>query len=167
MEDFRESNRITFLRVWVKSPQITMQFKEVEILNNITQPIGQCLRLDDAYINSFNAMTIRILIEVDVLLPLKWVLMANEDEELLTFVSYEQLFEVCIYCGGMTIEKCGCDLQELDVNLFIVNKMFRDEPNVLPDGVKDDYLALADIKDDLIICLRQPPSRKGEGAWIS
>ncbi|KAB2625951.1 hypothetical protein D8674_017611 [Pyrus ussuriensis x Pyrus communis] len=151
MEDFRESNRITFLRVWVKSPQITMQFREVEIMNNITQPIGQCLRLDDAYINSFNAMTIRILIEVDVLLPL----------------NYEQLFEVCIYYGGMTVEKCGCDLQELDVNLFIANKMFRDEPNVLPDGVKDDCLALADIKDDLIICLRQPPSRKGEGAWIS
>lgn len=58
----------------------------------------------------------------------------------------------------------GCDLEELDVSWFMVNKMFEDEPDVLPEGVKDDCLTLADIEDDLNICLPQPASSKEEGA---
>lgn len=58
----------------------------------------------------------------------------------------------------------GCDMQELDVSWFMVNKMFGDEPNVLPENFKDDCLTLADIEDDLIICLPQPTSSKEEGA---
>ncbi|KAB2629529.1 hypothetical protein D8674_034324 [Pyrus ussuriensis x Pyrus communis] len=54
--------------------KIPMQFKDVEIMKNITQPMGQLVRLDNAFINSLNAMAIMVLIDVDVRLPLKQVL---------------------------------------------------------------------------------------------
>ncbi|TQE13243.1 hypothetical protein C1H46_001050 [Malus baccata] len=83
MEDFKKSNPVTFLRMWVQ-----------EIMKNITQPIGQLVRHDDASINSLNAMVIKVLIVIDVCMPLKWVLVVNEDEKLPTFISHENLFEV-------------------------------------------------------------------------
>lgn len=47
------------------------------------------------------------------------------------------------------------NMQELDVSWLMMNKIFGDEPNVLPEGVKDNFLTLSDTEDDLIICLPQ------------
>ncbi|KAM1068122.1 hypothetical protein ACFX2A_000115 [Malus domestica] len=62
------------------------------------------------------------------------MLVLNGDDKLLTFLSYKKLF-----------------------------KMFVDEPNMLPSGVKDDYLTLVDLEDDLILYFLQPASIKENG----
>lgn len=72
--------------------------------------------MDDGSINSFNAIVIRVLIEIDVHLPLKRVLILNGDDELSTFMSYKKLSEACFYYGRMAVEKYGCDMEELEVN---------------------------------------------------
>ncbi|KAM2196612.1 hypothetical protein ACFX1Q_000112 [Malus domestica] len=91
------------------------------------------------------------------------MLVLNGDDKLLTFLSYKKLFKVCFYCGRRAVEKCGCDMEKLEVSLFLVNKMFVDEPNMLPSGVKDDYLTLVDLEDDLILYFLQPASIKENG----
>ncbi|KAB2611020.1 hypothetical protein D8674_019052 [Pyrus ussuriensis x Pyrus communis] len=55
----------------IQIPWILRQFKDVEIKKNITQPIGQLVKLDEASIKSLNVMAIRGLLDVDVCLPLK------------------------------------------------------------------------------------------------
>ncbi|TQD96361.1 hypothetical protein C1H46_017995 [Malus baccata] len=110
-------------------------------------------------------MAIRVLIDVDVHLPLKPVLVVNRDEELPTFISYENLFEVCFYCGRRKVENCGCDEEDKDVSWFMVNKVFGDDPNVLPDeGGKGLGLAFPGIEDDLIFCFPQPEIMKEVGS---
>ncbi|KAM1087687.1 hypothetical protein ACFX15_012776 [Malus domestica] len=98
-------------------------------------------------------MAIRVVIEINILLPLKWVLIINRDDEFPTFLSYENLFEVCLYCRRRLVKNCGYDMEDLEVSWFLMNKKFEDELNVLPPSVKD-YL---------IICFLQPASSKEVG----
>ncbi|KAB2629528.1 hypothetical protein D8674_034323 [Pyrus ussuriensis x Pyrus communis] len=141
--------------VWVKISQIPMQYRELNILKTITKPIGDLLRLHDLYINSLSGMAIMVLMEVDVCLLLKWVLMVNGNKELPTFLSYESLFEVFSYCGRRTVLKYDCDVNVLDANWFMVNKVFIDGLNMLLEDFTDPNLTLGDLDDDLIVCFPQ------------
>lgn len=96
------------------------------------------MKIDDGSINSLNVVAIRVLIEIDIRLQLKQVLVLNGHDELPTFLIYKNLFEVCFYIRRRADKKRGCDLENLEVSWFLVNKMFEDEQNVLPPGVKDD-----------------------------
>ncbi|KAB2632644.1 hypothetical protein D8674_028891 [Pyrus ussuriensis x Pyrus communis] len=112
--------------VWVKIPQIPMQYKELNILKTITKPIADLVRLDDPCINSLNGMAIKVLMEADVCIPFKQVLVVNMDKDLPTFLSYKGLFKVSFYCGKRTTLKCSCDVNALDASWFLVN--------LLPEG---------------------------------
>ncbi|CAN6685559.1 unnamed protein product [Malus baccata var. baccata] len=46
------------------------------------------------------------------------------------------------------VENCGCDQEDKDVSWFMVNKLFGDDSNMLPEeGVKGLGLALPDNED--------------------
>lgn len=138
IEEFRECNRISLLTLWVQIPRLPVQFREPFIIKNITQPIGWLVRVDDGSINALNSMSIRVLMEIDVLLLMKMVLVVDGDDEAPTFVSYEKLFKVCIYCKRHTVDAYGCDEEDDDVSWFMINRLFDDEPKVVSEEVKDD-----------------------------
>lgn len=73
-----------------------MQFSDVEIMKNITQPIARLAKLDEVSIKSLNTIAIMRLIDVNVCLLFKRVLLVNGDDKLPTFISCENLFEVCL-----------------------------------------------------------------------
>ena len=90
-------------------------------------------------------MSIRVLVGIHVRLPLKRVLVVNGDDDLPSFLSYEKLFEVCFYCGRHIIEGSGCDEGDDDVSWFMINRLFKDVPKVVLNGIKDGCLTLADV----------------------
>lgn len=69
-EDFRDSNPITLLRIWVQIPPLPVKFMEEAIIKNITQPIGTVVRVDDGSLNSINGLFISVLMEIDVCVSL-------------------------------------------------------------------------------------------------
>lgn len=71
--------------------------------------------------------------------------MVNGDDDLPTFLSYEKLFEVCFYYWRQTIEGIGCDEADDDVSWFMINRLFKDMPKVVLEGIKDDCLTLVDV----------------------
>ncbi|TQE10656.1 hypothetical protein C1H46_003769 [Malus baccata] len=103
-------------------------------MKNITQHISRLVRLDDASINSLNAMAIKVLIDVDVHLPLKRVLVVNGDKELPTFISYNNMFEVCFYCGRHTIKN-----QDVIKKIKMLGIIKRDDPRDESRVVSKDH----------------------------
>ncbi|RXH97372.1 hypothetical protein DVH24_036040 [Malus domestica] len=88
-------------------------------------------------------MAIRVLIDVDVCLPLKRVLVVNGKSC--------QLFSIMKSCLRRTVENCGCDQEEKDVSWSMINKMFGDDPNVLSnEDVKGLGFALPDREEDRV-----------------
>ncbi|KAB2623744.1 hypothetical protein D8674_037605 [Pyrus ussuriensis x Pyrus communis] len=148
MENFRESNPITFLRVWVQIPQISI---ELNMLTTITKPIGDLLKLRDPCIKSLNGMAIRVLMEVDVRLPLKRVFIVNGDKELPTFLSYDGLFKVCSYCGRRTVMRMQCQCVKCQL-IYDEQGFRRSEPT------------LCNLDNNLIVYFGQPPRAVIDGA---
>lgn len=57
--------------------------------------MGSFIRANETTLFGLNGLFIRVLYEVDLRLPLKRILVVNDDEECPLFLSYEKLFKVC------------------------------------------------------------------------
>ncbi|KAB2606546.1 hypothetical protein D8674_006263 [Pyrus ussuriensis x Pyrus communis] len=136
-----------------------MQFKKVEIMKNITQPISRLVRFNDVSINSLNAMAIRVLIDVDVHLPLKWVLVVNGDEELPTFISYENLFE---FFFTVVDVKYIIVYVMRKIRMSAGSWLIRSKHAV--GGFHYSNFTLGDLDNYLIVCFPQPPKAVTDGA---
>lgn len=64
--------------------------------------------------------------------PLKRVLVVNEDDENPVLVSYEKIFEVCFYCGRRRGGNHSCSDEEVDDGCFMIERVFDDEPKIFP-----------------------------------
>lgn len=72
----------------------------------------------------------RVLLEVDLRLPLKRILVVNDDEECPFLMSYKKLFEICFYRGRKQTDKHSCPADFDNDGCLLVDKIFEDEPLV-------------------------------------
>lgn len=112
------------LRVWIRIPRVLVQYRDVEILEVITQPMDSFIRVGETTISGLNGLFIRVLLEVDLRLPLKRLLIVNDDEECLLLLSYEKLFEVCFYCGRKRTERHSCPTNFDNDGCLLVDRIF-------------------------------------------
>ncbi|KAM1720967.1 hypothetical protein ACFX12_022563 [Malus domestica] len=72
--------------------------------------------------------------EPDLRLPLKRVMIINDQEDYPVLLSYEKLFEVCFYYGRRRVEGHKCQALEDKDGWLLVDRVFEDEPLVMPSG---------------------------------
>ncbi|RXI03118.1 hypothetical protein DVH24_003770 [Malus domestica] len=90
---------ITILRVCVRIPHLPIQYRDKGNIKSITQAIGKAFKVDEATLNELNGLFIKVLMEIDVQLPLKRVLVVNGENGNPILISYKKLFEVYFYYG--------------------------------------------------------------------
>lgn len=107
---FCDVDLISNLRIWVRIPRLPVQYRGAEILEVITQPICTFVRADQNSLSGLNGLFVRALLEVDLRLPLKrvMVMVIDEEDENPILLSYEKLFEVCFYCGRRRSDGHSC-----------------------------------------------------------
>ncbi|KAB2632190.1 hypothetical protein D8674_028437 [Pyrus ussuriensis x Pyrus communis] len=93
---------ISNLRVWVRIPRLPVQYWDVEIMQN--------------FLSGLNGLFVRL--EVDLRLPLKRVMVINDEKDNPVLLSYEKLFKVCFYLP--TIEDRD--------GWLLMDRLFEDEP---------------------------------------
>lgn len=73
--------------------------------------IEKVIKVGEVILHGLNSLFVRFPMEVDLKFPLPSVLLLNNRDNDLIFVSYKKLFEVCLYCGRMRLENhvlsCG------------------------------------------------------------
>lgn len=83
--------------------------------------------------------------EVDLRVPLKRVLIINDDDNRPILVSYEKLFEICFNWGRMRSDGHVCSEYEVDDGCFLIKRFFEDKLVIFPKYTNVD----TDIKDAL------------------
>ncbi|KAB2602927.1 hypothetical protein D8674_003932 [Pyrus ussuriensis x Pyrus communis] len=147
MEDFKEPNPIAYLKVWVQIPRIPMQFREMEIMKNITQSIGRLIRLDAASINSLNPMAISVVIDVDIHLPLKISWFMNK--------MFEDDLNVLPEEG---VKGLGLALPNMDDDLIFC---FLQSGIIKEDGPRDESMVGSKNHNRIVThVIKGPPQRK-------
>ncbi|KAB2635652.1 hypothetical protein D8674_026186 [Pyrus ussuriensis x Pyrus communis] len=125
---FKNTDFISNLRVWIRIPQVPVQYRDAEILDVITQLMGTFVRADETTLSGLNGLFVRVLLEVDLRLPLKRILVVNDDEECPLLLSYEKLFEICFYYRRKMSNKHSCPANFDSDGCLLVDKIYEDEP---------------------------------------
>lgn len=73
---------------------------------------------------------------MDLSLPLKRVMVINDQEDCPVLLSYKKLFEVCFYYGRRKVEGHKCLALEDKDGWLLVDRVFEDEPLVMPTRVE-------------------------------
>lgn len=68
IKNFKDTNIITKLVVWVCLPCVPMQYKEGKIIGDITQPIGRVLKVDEVTLG-LNGLFVKVLLKVTYIFP--------------------------------------------------------------------------------------------------
>lgn len=63
--NFKDTDVITKLVIWARRPMVPVQFKEKNIMKDITQPIGRVLRVDEVTLH-LNGLFVKVLLKVDL-----------------------------------------------------------------------------------------------------
>ncbi|KAM2122748.1 hypothetical protein ACFX1Q_020386 [Malus domestica] len=71
---FQDRDFISNLRVWLRIPRVPVQYRDAEILEVITQPIGNFIRADETTLSGLNGLFMKVLLEVYLRLPLKMMM---------------------------------------------------------------------------------------------
>ncbi|KAB2596000.1 hypothetical protein D8674_031450 [Pyrus ussuriensis x Pyrus communis] len=117
---------ISSLRVWVRILRLPV----------IMQPVGTFIRVDENSLSGLNGLFVRVLLEVDLRLPLKRVMVIIDEEDTPVLLSYEKLFEDCFYCGCRRSEGHKCPTIEDRDGWLLVDWLFKDELLVYSAGVE-------------------------------
>ncbi|KAM1056604.1 hypothetical protein ACFX13_030744 [Malus domestica] len=86
-------------------------------------------------LSGLNGLFVRILLEVEIRLPFKRVLVVNNDEDSHVLLSYEKLFELYFYYGIRWVEGHPCPADEDNDGYFLEDRSFEDEPLVCPSEI--------------------------------
>lgn len=133
-----------------------------------TQPLGTFIRVDGNSLSGLNGLFVRILLEVEIRLPFKRILVVNNDEDNHVLLSYEKLFEVYFYHGRTWVEGHLCPADEDNDGYFLVDRIFEDEPLVCPSEIAISEEARRKLHDGVMLFFSQPAlvddfvSREGE-----
>ncbi|KAM2245675.1 hypothetical protein ACFXTI_006588 [Malus domestica] len=116
------------LKVWVRIPRLPVQYRDQEILQVITQPVRKFIRVDPTTLTGLNKLFVRLLLEVDLRLPHKRIMVINDDDDCLVLLNYEKLIEVCFYYGRRRVNGHFCPTDEENDGCLLFDKFFEDEP---------------------------------------
>lgn len=75
--------------------------------------------------SGLNGLFVRVLLEVDLRLPFKVILVVNDNEECPLLLSYEMLFEMCFYCGRKCSERHSCTADYDNDGCLLMDKIVR------------------------------------------
>ncbi|KAB2608378.1 S2-RNase [Pyrus ussuriensis x Pyrus communis] len=110
------------------------------------------LKVDEVTLNP-NGVFVRVLVEVDLRVHLKRVLIINDDDDDCPFlVSYEKLFEVCFYCEHRRPDGHICLEYEVDDRCFLIERMFEEEPAIFLEDTNVDADIREALHDDVMLC---------------
>ncbi|KAM2999012.1 hypothetical protein FF2_040599 [Malus domestica] len=124
-------------RPWyVQIPRLSVQYRDAEILEVIMQPVGTFIRADENSLSGLNGLFVRVLLEVDLRLPLKRVMVIIDEEDISVLLSYEKLSKVCFYCGRRRSEGHKCSVIKDRDGWLLVDRLFEDELLVYSAGVE-------------------------------
>lgn len=118
------------LKVLVRIPRLPFQYRDEEILEVITQPVGKFIRVDHTTLIGLNELFVRLLLEVDLRFSLKRTMVVNDDDDYPVLLSYKKLFEVCFYCERRRVDGHSCPAEEDNNGCLLVDRIFADEPHV-------------------------------------
>ncbi|KAM1281370.1 hypothetical protein ACFX15_021544 [Malus domestica] len=78
---FKDTNFISNLRVWIRIPRVPVKYRDAKILEVITQPVGNFISVDETTLLVLHGLFVRVLLEVDLRLPLKRILVPTLVDE--------------------------------------------------------------------------------------
>lgn len=112
--------------------------------------------MDETTLSSLSGLFVRVLLEVDQRLPLKRILMVNDDEECPLLLSYNKLFEVCFYCGRKKTDKHSCPVDFDNDGCLLVDRIFKDEPLVCPADFSVSNETNSELHEGVMLLFPQP-----------
>ncbi|KAM2264193.1 hypothetical protein ACFXTI_040375 [Malus domestica] len=74
--EFTEQDEIKYMLD--NRPWLPVQYRDAEILEVILQPVGTFIRADENSVTGLNGLFVRVLLEVDLRLPLKRMMIIND-----------------------------------------------------------------------------------------
>lgn len=105
--------------VWLQLHNFPVELWDRDLLENITEPIGKLLKIDECTSSLSHTRFVRVCLEIDLAQPLKrglWI----EDGEARVFVMivYERLPTFCFNCGLIVHGASNCNrwTENLDVD---------------------------------------------------
>ncbi|KAM1149794.1 hypothetical protein ACFX15_029470 [Malus domestica] len=107
-------------------------------------------------LSGLNGLFVRILLEVEIRLPFKRVLVVNNDEDSHALLSYEKLFELYFYYGIRWVEGHPCPADEDNDGYFLEDRIFEDEPLVCPSEIAISEEARRKLHDGGMLFFSQP-----------
>lgn len=146
---------ISNVRVWLRIPRVPVQYRDAEILEVITPP-GNFIRVDETTMYGLNGLFVRVLLEVDLRLPLERILVVNDDEECHLLLTYEKLFELCFYYGRKHFERHSCPADYDNNGCLLVDKIFEDEPLICPADFPVSEETKNELQDGVMLLFPQP-----------
>lgn len=93
--------------------------------------MGTFIRANENSLTSLNGLFVRVLMKVDLRLHLKRVMVINDQEDCPMLLSYEKLFEMCLYYGQRRVEGHKFPALEDKDGWLLVDRVFEDEPLVM------------------------------------
>lgn len=153
---FRDTDFISNLKVWIRISRVLVQCRDVEILEVITQHVGSFIRVGETIVSGLNCLFVRVLLEVDLRLPLKRLLILNDDEECPLLLSYENLFEVCFYCGRKCTKRHICLIDFDNDGYLLVDRILEDEPLVCLADFPISEETKKELHDGVMLLFPQP-----------
>ena len=97
--------KLSSMAVWVKLPDLPIEFYDREVLKKIGEAIGLVLRIDFYTASESRGSYARLCIQIDLEKPLtKWVRVGRINQQVL----YESISTLCFCCGrlGHKLENC-------------------------------------------------------------
>ncbi|KAB2596570.1 Cleavage and polyadenylation specificity factor subunit 1 [Pyrus ussuriensis x Pyrus communis] len=159
---FRDIDFISNLKVWLRIPRVPVQYRDTEILEIITQHVGNFIRADKTTMSGLNGMFVRVLLEMDLRLPLKRILVVNDDEECPLLLSYKKPFEICFYHGRKRFERHSCPVDYDNDGCLLVDRIFVDEPLICPTDFPVSEETKNELKDKVMLFFPQPTLARGD-----
>ncbi|KAM1636555.1 hypothetical protein ACFX13_014751 [Malus domestica] len=143
----RASETFRWKQLWVLDRLLIISFVRL----SPPFPLGNVLKVDEVTLNP-NGVFVRVLVEVDLRVHLKRVLIINDDDDCPILVSYEKLFEACFYYDHMRPDGHIFLEYEMDDRCFLIERMFEDEPAISPEDTNVDDDINEPLHDDVMLC---------------
>ncbi|KAB2631867.1 hypothetical protein D8674_038656 [Pyrus ussuriensis x Pyrus communis] len=127
--EFRDEEELKF--ALDHKPWVPVQYRDAEILKDITQLL-------------------------DLRLPLKRLIVVNDDKDCLFLLSYEKLFQIYFYCGQMHSERHSCPVDFDNDVCLLVDRIFEDEPVIFPENFPVSDETKNDLQEGVMLVFPQP-----------
>lgn len=87
--------------------------------------MGTFIKVDDNSLSGLNGLFVRILLEVEIRLPFKRILLFNNDEDSHVLLSYEKLFDVYFYYEKDGLRDIRALLMKIMMDFFLQTESLR------------------------------------------